>query len=105
MLFVLDEHPDSINDALLAVNVPSNPTTWPPAAATWQDMPASYHNGACGFSFADGHGEIKKWIDGQSKVPIQKKSGWMAGTGTGTGYGTTSIHDQPWMAYRSTAPN
>jgi prepilin-type processing-associated H-X9-DG protein len=24
-------------------------------------MPATYHNGACGFSFADGHAEIHKW--------------------------------------------
>ena len=26
------------------------------------DFPASYHGGACGFSFADGHSEIHKWI-------------------------------------------
>jgi prepilin-type processing-associated H-X9-DG protein len=24
------------------------------------------HNGACGFSFADGHAEIRKWIDPDS---------------------------------------
>ena len=24
-------------------------------------MPATYHNGACGVAFADGHAEIKKW--------------------------------------------
>ena len=29
----------------------------------WEDLPASYHNDACGFSFADGHSEIKKWRD------------------------------------------
>ena len=48
---VLDEHPDSINDAYF-INNPEQPN--------WQDIPASYHNGACGFSFADGHSEIKK---------------------------------------------
>jgi prepilin-type processing-associated H-X9-DG protein len=26
-------------------------------------MPAIYHNGACGFSFADGHAETHKWLD------------------------------------------
>jgi prepilin-type processing-associated H-X9-DG protein len=26
-------------------------------------MPASYHNGAAGFAFADGHSEIHKWKD------------------------------------------
>jgi prepilin-type processing-associated H-X9-DG protein len=25
-------------------------------------MPAYHHNGACGFSYADGHSEIKKWM-------------------------------------------
>ena len=29
----------------------------------WGNLPAIYHNGACGFSFADGHSEIKRWID------------------------------------------
>jgi prepilin-type N-terminal cleavage/methylation domain-containing protein/prepilin-type processing-associated H-X9-DG protein len=54
----LDEHPDSINDAYF-INSPTAPA--------WQDIPASYHNGACGFSFADGHSEIKKWRSGTSR--------------------------------------
>jgi prepilin-type N-terminal cleavage/methylation domain-containing protein/prepilin-type processing-associated H-X9-DG protein len=48
----MDEHPDSINDA--GAFPPSNATTIP-------DAPATYHNGAAGFSMADGHSEIKKW--------------------------------------------
>lgn len=64
---LVDEHPDSVNDAAL----------FPEAAAVqqggmwvvkgdtgrtkWRDYPSSLHNGACGFSFADGHSEIKKW--------------------------------------------
>jgi prepilin-type N-terminal cleavage/methylation domain-containing protein/prepilin-type processing-associated H-X9-DG protein len=48
----LDEHPDSINDGYFVNN---------PSATYWQDIPASYHNGACGFSYADGHSEIRKW--------------------------------------------
>lgn len=55
---VMDEHPDSINDGYFINN---------PTASAWQDLPASYHNGACGFSFADGHSEIKKWQSGTSK--------------------------------------
>src|SRR5262249_3828171 len=52
-LFVtLDEHPDSINDAFFFPQVNEG---------TWGDMPASYHDGAGGFSFADGHSEIHKW--------------------------------------------
>jgi len=54
----VDEHPDSINDAAFA-----NACTGAdrPGSAQIIDMPASFHNGACGFSFADGHSEIHKW--------------------------------------------
>jgi prepilin-type N-terminal cleavage/methylation domain-containing protein/prepilin-type processing-associated H-X9-DG protein len=34
------------------------------------DLPGIYHAGACGFSFADGHSEIKKWVDPRTKPPI-----------------------------------
>ena len=48
----MDEHPDSINDA--GAFAPDNAMNIP-------DAPATYHNGAAGFSFADGHSEIHKW--------------------------------------------
>lgn len=48
----MDEHPDSINDA----------GAFPPNSANnIPDAPATYHNGAAGFAFADGHSEIHKW--------------------------------------------
>jgi prepilin-type N-terminal cleavage/methylation domain-containing protein/prepilin-type processing-associated H-X9-DG protein len=53
----VDEHPGSINDAAFANQMRDAET----ANARIIDMPASYHNGACGFSFADGHSEIKRW--------------------------------------------
>ncbi len=59
---VIDEHPDSINDGYFINN---------PERDWWQDIPASYHNGACGFSFADGHSEIRKWLSGTSRLPVQ----------------------------------
>jgi len=40
-----------------------------PAAYRWgMDLPGFYHKNACGFSFADGHSEIKKWQDGRTIV-------------------------------------
>ena len=61
MMWVLvDEHPGSINDAAFAVQMRSEADL---AQARIIDYPASYHNGACGFSFADGHAEIRKWVD------------------------------------------
>jgi prepilin-type N-terminal cleavage/methylation domain-containing protein/prepilin-type processing-associated H-X9-DG protein len=50
----LDENPDVINDGFFIASTDRNNTGW-------GDVPASYHNGACGFSFADAHAEIKKW--------------------------------------------
>ena len=59
-LFVLvDENPNTINDGYFLI-YPNQGTINP---TTWTDVPASYHNKACGFSFADGHAEIKKWKD------------------------------------------
>lgn len=57
-LFVLlDEHPDSINDGyyiavLQGYGAPNG----------WCDVPATAHNGACGFAFLDGHSVIKRWL-------------------------------------------
>jgi prepilin-type N-terminal cleavage/methylation domain-containing protein/prepilin-type processing-associated H-X9-DG protein len=58
---ILDEHPDSINDGYFING---------PGSGNWGDIPASYHNGACGFSFADGHSEIKKWKSAASKYGV-----------------------------------
>jgi prepilin-type N-terminal cleavage/methylation domain-containing protein/prepilin-type processing-associated H-X9-DG protein len=63
-LFV-DEHPDSINDGFMINNI-QDPNTW-------ADLPASYHGGACGFTFADGHSELHKWRDSRTEVPIKRQ--------------------------------
>ncbi len=91
----VDEHPDSINDELIGMHMPAA-SAWP-SATTWDDVPASYHNGACGFSFADGHGEIKKWLDAETKAGITKNS-------PSTATGKTSKRDNAWMVERTTAP-
>jgi prepilin-type processing-associated H-X9-DG protein len=54
----VDEHSGSINDSAFANQMTGADTA---TGARIIDMPASYHNGACGFSFADGHAEIKRW--------------------------------------------
>jgi len=50
----LDENPTSINDGWFVCD---------PAIATWVDIPATYHNGANGMAYSDGHSEIKRWRD------------------------------------------
>jgi len=49
----LDEHPDSINDGYFL----NETYDW-----KWNDLPASYHNGAANFWFADGHAETHRWL-------------------------------------------
>jgi len=56
-----DEHAGSIDDGFLRVNL-SNPI--------WPDVPGSYHGGSCGFSFADGHVEMRKWLTAAIKIPV-----------------------------------
>ena len=60
----IDEQGDSINDGYYL----NNPD--PSAASFWGDTPGSYHGGACGISFADGHSEIHKWRSDTSKSPV-----------------------------------
>ena len=56
-----DEHPGSVDDGFLRVNL-SNPI--------WPDVPGSYHGWSCGFSFADGHAEMRKWLSAAIKIPV-----------------------------------
>ncbi len=56
---ILDEDPDSLNDAGFAVGM---------VTAEWIDWPATYHGFGCGFGFADGHSEVHKWKDGRTQI-------------------------------------
>jgi len=49
----VDEFADCIDDGYFI----SNPT-----GTAWWNLPGNYHNGACGFSFADGHSEVHRWL-------------------------------------------
>ena len=59
----LDEREDSINDGTFFTAV-DKPGFLP-------DIPASYHGGSGGLSFADGHSEIHKWTARWIVQPIQ----------------------------------
>lgn len=69
MLWVLmDEHPDGINDPGMAVQCGLTGS-----AASIVDFPSSLHNGAGGLAFADGHAEIRKWVDARTRLPVTGK--------------------------------
>jgi prepilin-type N-terminal cleavage/methylation domain-containing protein/prepilin-type processing-associated H-X9-DG protein len=79
----LDEHPDAIDDGYFLVFLNRK--------ELWGNMPANYHNGACGLSFADGHAEIRKWRDPDtlSKKIVPNPRG---------------PKDVPWIQVRTSAP-
>ena len=66
----LDERCDSINDGEWCTSMYG----WPDQPSQWKmiDFPGSYHGGAGGIAFADGHSEIHKWKDSRTTPPIGK---------------------------------
>lgn len=92
-----DENPQSINDAWM-VEDPTDPRI---ENLAWVDCPASYHNGACGISFCDGHAGLKKWRDStvldQTQMNVGPGSTWSSPAQS------NYLPDILWMVNRSTA--
>ena len=86
---MLDQCPDSIDDGLFSVRMQ------PDTTAKWTDVPASTHNGAGGFSFADGHSEIKNWKDSNTKFQVARAFC--------PGNEKYSPNDIPWLQERTTS--
>ena len=102
MFVLLDEHPDSLNDGWLQTDPHLDITQWSPQA--WNDLPASYHGGACGIAFADGHSIIHTW---KSKVctilPVtyQQHPSWPSFSADPSGAGAA---DGLWLAQYASVP-
>ena len=80
---LVDEREDRINFG----NAFTDMTGYPSAPATWRfhfDFPGAYHSRAAGFSFADGHAEIKRWQDDRTVPPLQR--------------GTTAFYTQEYVS-------
>jgi prepilin-type processing-associated H-X9-DG protein len=92
----VDEREDSINDGRFIFSMegydPVNPGQY-----EILDFPASYHNRAAGFSFADGHAEIKKWQDSRTTPGLKK------GTPLSLGQTTPDNRDVAWMQERTSS--
>ncbi len=90
----VDEHPDSINAGGFAnMMVESSPN------ARIIDFPASYHNGAGGISFADGHSEIRKWVDVRTRAPVHYDGNLTLNVSS------PDNADMIWLAQRTTRRN
>ena len=57
----IDEREEAIDDGYFLVDLMS-------PQPVWGNLPAIYHNFAAGLSFADGHSEIRKWVDSSTKL-------------------------------------
>src|SRR5688572_28279052 len=87
---VVDERPASINDAFFVVDMVNYNN---PRAMQIIDHPGIQHNNACGFSFADGHAEVKKWRD----EPLIKKN-------PGSREPAPNSRDLQWLMERTSQP-
>lgn len=85
---IVDECPDSLNDDFFAVPMQT--------AANWIDVPAATHNGAGGFSFVDGHAEIKKWLDSNTRSRVRRINPCQD-------YGKFSPNDILWLQERTSS--
>ena len=68
MTFVfIDEREDTIQDACFSVDMSNEPPFL-------NSSPRSAHNGAGTLSFADGHAELKKWLDPITRLPVRQQT-------------------------------
>jgi prepilin-type processing-associated H-X9-DG protein len=72
----LDEHPNTIGDGYFLNKAPEyvsssayGDTGY--SHAEWTDLPATYHNNATAFSFADGHSALHRWMVPSTFYPVQ----------------------------------
>ncbi len=68
IFLLLDMREDSIDWGNFATDMRG----WPdhPEQAGFYDLPGSYHHRAGGFSFVDGHAELKRWMDDRTMPPL-----------------------------------
>lgn len=91
----IDEREDSINDGWFAVDMNSyDPQR--SSAHIIVDYPASYHNRAGGLSFADGHSEIRKWVDART-APVLRPGQLLS-----LGQPSPNNRDVDWLQERTT---
>jgi prepilin-type N-terminal cleavage/methylation domain-containing protein len=65
---------DLREDSIDVGNFGTDMRGWPdePERNAFLDYPASYHLRAGGFSFADGHAEMRRWMDDRTMPPLQR---------------------------------
>jgi hypothetical protein len=67
---LMDMREDSIDIGNFAPDMRGYPDQ--PERFGFYDLPGNYHHRAGGLSFADGHAEIKRWLDDRTMPPLVK---------------------------------
>jgi hypothetical protein len=99
---LLDMREDSIDIGNFATAMEG----WPdkPGLYGFYDFPASYHGIAGGLSFADGHAEIRRWMDERTRPPLVAgdylEAPWIS-LGPVASPGNTDVR---WLQERATRP-
>src|SRR6185437_720638 len=65
-LVYLDEREDSIDDGYFAIDMTKG------SGSILVNFPGTFHNGAGGLTFTDGHSEIHRWLDPRTTPPFKK---------------------------------
>jgi type II secretory pathway pseudopilin PulG len=94
----VEQRVDQINWGNFITDMSGYPNS--PAQYTFQDLPNMIHNLACGFSFADGHTELRRWLDPRTTPSLYygptPLPGWP--------WNTPNNPDVAWLQAHATAP-
>jgi prepilin-type N-terminal cleavage/methylation domain-containing protein len=93
---IMDEHPSSDDDATFYVN----PDSANGSDTSFTEFPGSMHRKSCGMVFADGHGEIHKWIGALDTPPVTY-GGYVQNQNVASDPG--SVQDLEWLAQHTPA--
>jgi prepilin-type processing-associated H-X9-DG protein len=69
----VDERQDCINWGNYMTDMAGDTPSDPGSYEFNQDMPGMYHNRSAGYTFADGHAEIKHWLDPRTTPALMQK--------------------------------
>jgi len=90
---LIDERQESINDGYFVVTMNQRG-----GGCYIVDYPASYHGDAGGLNFADGHSEIRKWLDARTRPRLKRNQN------ISLNVPSPNNVDIAWLQERSTGP-
>ena len=89
---ILDEHPNSDDDASFYVN----PVDVNGNGTTFTELPGSLHGNACGIVYADGHSDVHVWKGTKTTQPFDRsRTSYLQGIGS---LDAGSVNDLTWLA-------